>query len=405
MTTHTLESLCLAIVDCPHSTPVWTETGVLVLRSPNIRGGRLDLSEKSFTDEAHFAERIRRAEPRGGDLVITREAPMGEVAMISAGLRCCLGQRMVLLRPDPERVVGRYLLFALQSAYVRSQIMWAEGTGSTVSNLRIPDLKRLNVPVPDREAQEAIASALGALDDKLELNRRMSQTLEAMAQAIFQSWFVDFDGAPVNVQMRESTLGAEVARCGGLIQTGPFGSQLHAAEYLPVGVPVVMPQDMQDRRIHHARIAKVSEAKAATLARHRLNMGDVVYSRRGNVERHALVGLREAGWLCGTGCLLVRPGAAWPSQAYLSEWLNRPEARTWLRQHAVGATMPNLNTGILAALPIEVPNDAALTAFEQRLSPLREAQIALASEAETLAALRDTLLPRLLSGELTPAAA
>ena len=90
-----LADLCESIVDCPHSTPVWTGSGVVVLRNQNIRNGRLDLSEPSYTDEAHFVDRTRRALPTDGDLVITREAPMGEVCMIPPRLRCCLGQRMV----------------------------------------------------------------------------------------------------------------------------------------------------------------------------------------------------------------------------------------------------------------------------------------------------------------------
>ena len=96
-----LRDLCKSVVDCHHSTPVWTDTGVIVLRNQNIRNGRLDLSEPSYTDERHYAERTRRAAPRSDDLVITREAPMGEVCMVPAGLRCCLGQRMVLASTGP----------------------------------------------------------------------------------------------------------------------------------------------------------------------------------------------------------------------------------------------------------------------------------------------------------------
>src|SRR5688500_11637872 len=92
-----LIDLCEEIVDCPHSTPVWTDSGFVVLRSHNIRRGRLDLSSCSYTDLRHFLERTRRARPQAGDLVITREAPMGEVCLIPKGLKCCLGQRMVLL--------------------------------------------------------------------------------------------------------------------------------------------------------------------------------------------------------------------------------------------------------------------------------------------------------------------
>ncbi|MEQ1905078.1 MAG: restriction endonuclease subunit S, partial [Pirellulaceae bacterium] len=188
-----LSALCSEIADCPHSTPLWTDSGALVLRSQNIRNGRLDLSAKSYTDEAHFEQRSRRARLRGGDLVITREAPMGEVCLIPDGLRCCLGQRMVMLRPDPKKCDSRFLLYSIQSRAVQDEIKVNEGTGSTVSNLRIPLLEALPIPHPPLAEQKAIAAVLGALDDKIELNRRMNATLEAMARALFQSWFVDFD--------------------------------------------------------------------------------------------------------------------------------------------------------------------------------------------------------------------
>lgn len=188
-----LEELCTLVVDCPHSTPKWTDTGVVVLRSNNIRGGRLNLAERSYTDETHYQQRSRRAEIQAGDLVITREAPMGEVCIIPVGLRCCLGQRMVLLRPDAERCDGRFLLYALQSAPVQEQISWSEGTGSTVSNLRIPHLKALRIPTPPLAKQRAIAGVLGALDDKIEQNRRTARALERLARAIFRAWFVDFE--------------------------------------------------------------------------------------------------------------------------------------------------------------------------------------------------------------------
>ena len=194
-----LSALCEQIADCPHSTPVWTDAGALVLRSQNIRNGRLDLSNRSYTDEVHFEQRSRRARLRGGDLVITREAPMGEVCLVPEGLRCCLGQRMVMLRPDQQKCDSRFLLYALQSDAVQYEIKVNEGTGSTVSNLRIPLLEALQIPHPPLAEQKAIAAILGSLDYKIELNRRMNATLEAMARALFQSWFVDFD--PVRAKL------------------------------------------------------------------------------------------------------------------------------------------------------------------------------------------------------------
>ena len=206
-----LEELCEAVFDCPHSTPAWTDQGVVVLRSSNIRNGRLDLSSPSFTDEFHYEERSRRARIKAGDLVITREAPMGEVCLIPDNLRCCLGQRMVMLRPDQNQCHGQYLLYALQSKRVQDQIQSHEGTGSTVSNLRIPVLKQLLIPSPGIDTQKAIAHILGTLDDKIELNRKTNETLEAMAKALFKSWFVDFDPVRAKAEGRPTGLHAEIS--------------------------------------------------------------------------------------------------------------------------------------------------------------------------------------------------
>ncbi|KAB7677330.1 restriction endonuclease subunit S [Plesiomonas shigelloides] len=191
LATTRLADLCELVVDCPHSTPEWTDSGFIVLRNQNIRNGVLDLSSPSFTNKDCFLSRIKRAKPQEGDLVITREAPMGEVCLIPAGLECCLGQRQVLLRPR-KGVSGHYLFWALQSPYVQHQISWNEGTGTTVSNIRIPILKELNIPRL-LDSEDAVASCLNSLANKITLNRQINQTLEQMAQALFKSWFFDFD--------------------------------------------------------------------------------------------------------------------------------------------------------------------------------------------------------------------
>lgn len=188
-----LDEITEFIIDCPHSTPKWTDSGVVVLRNQYIRGGTLDLSNPSYTDEAGYEARIKRAVPSENDIVLTREAPMGEVCLIPKGLRCCLGQRMVLLRAKKNVVLPHFLLYVLQSPYLKHQISWNEGTGTTVSNIRIPLIKAFEIPTPPLHVQKKIAGLLSALDKKIELNRQTNQTLESMAQALFKSWFVDFD--------------------------------------------------------------------------------------------------------------------------------------------------------------------------------------------------------------------
>lgn len=153
-----------------------------------------------------------------------------------------------------------------------------------------------------------------------------------------------------------STLGEICERGGGMVQTGPFGSQLHASDYVPEGVPSIMPVNIGDNRVMAEGIARVREQDAQRLERHRVRKGDIVYSRRGDVERRALIRDDEAGWLCGTGCLLVRLGSRSAMEArFASYYLGHPAVREWIVRHAVGATMPNLNTGILSAVPVLVP--------------------------------------------------
>ncbi len=151
------------------------------------------------------------------------------------------------------------------------------------------------------------------------------------------------------------TLGAACTEGGGDIQTGPFGSQLHAADYVPIGIPSIMPQNIGDNRFNEHGIARITPEDARRLSRYLVRTGDIVYSRRGDVERRALVRTHENGWLCGTGCLRVRLGDKGANPQFVSQYLGHPRVREWIVRHAHGATMPNLNTSILGACPFLEP--------------------------------------------------
>ncbi len=166
------------------------------------------------------------------------------------------------------------------------------------------------------------------------------------ADALFQVARENWDWEP---------LGDVCRRGGGDIQTGPFGSQLHASDYVASGVPSIMPQNISQDRVDAEGIARITPSDAERLSRYLVKPGDIVYSRRGDVERRALITEREHGWLCGTGCLRVRFGEGVVDPVYASYFLSHPASRAWVVRHAVGATMPNLNTSILGALPFLLP--------------------------------------------------
>jgi type I restriction enzyme S subunit len=167
------------------------------------------------------------------------------------------------------------------------------------------------------------------------------------------------------------TLGQICDESGGGLQTGPFGSQLHASDYADNGVPNVMPQNIGDNRINSEGIARVPESDMSRLQKYWLQTGDIIYSRRGDVERRALVRDENEGWLCGTGCLRVRiADKSIHDPAFVSYALGLPESRAWIVRHAVGATMLNLNTSILAEVPLRLPRIAEQRAIAEVLGAL-----------------------------------
>jgi type I restriction enzyme, S subunit len=157
-------SICDLVVDCKNRTPPVVEAGeYAVVRTPNVRAGQFVREDLVFTDEASFREWTRRAVPRHGDVLITREAPLGEVCLAPRDLQICLGQRMMLYRPAEAKLDARFLVYACLSAGVHELLMSKVG-GSTVGHARVDDIRALTLPVPPLNEQQAIAEALGDAD-------------------------------------------------------------------------------------------------------------------------------------------------------------------------------------------------------------------------------------------------
>lgn len=426
-TQHTLESLCLLVVDCPHATPAWTESGVVVLRNQNIKGGRLDLSNPSFTDEAHYQSRIRRATPQAGDLVITREAPMGEVCQIPPGLTCCLGQRQVLLRPDPAKVDSRFLLYAIQSPYLQHQIAWNEGTGSTVSNLRIPVLRALRIPTPALDVQREVAQTLGALDDRITLLRETNATLEAIAQALFKSWFVDFD--PVRAKMEgrapegideataalfpdsfeESALGLvpqgwRVSRLGDVTERITKGTTPTTLKrpFVDSGVNFVKAESMTgEGGFFPEKFAFIDDETHELLKRSQLREGDVLISIAGTIGRIAVMSEDFLPANTNQAVALIRPMADILPSGLVNRFLRQSESQQRMSEKVVQAVQANLSLGTLSDLQVVVPpGSIARMLYESGLALVDASWKANDQRVRTLNTLRDTLLPRLISGQL-----
>ncbi len=169
--------------------------------------------------------------------------------------------------------------------------------------------------------------------------------------------------------MRTWSLADLIDRHGGRIQTGPFGSQLHQHDYSEFGVPVVMPKDIVAGRVDESSVARIPDSKARQLSRHVLKAGDIVFPRRGDIGKCALIDEAQEGFLCGTGCLKIEIPKGFYSPRFLYYYLGLREAVEWLERNAVGTTMLNLNTSILGK--VRIPDVDLL--FQERIASILSA--------------------------------
>ena len=373
----TIRELCSVVVDCPHSTPKWTANGKIVIRNNNIKHGRIDFSSPSYTDDEHFAQRIKRAKPQPGDIIITREAPIGDVGMIPENTECCLGQRMVLLRANQSVCDNFYLLYSLQSLYVQHQISWSEGTGTTVSNLRIPHLEQIQIPYLPLEQQAKISSVLRALEEKIENNRRLNDNLQQQAMSLYAEMFLNSSDSNVT----SGTLSD--------IAVITMGQSPSGSSYNEDGVGEVFYQGRAEfgfrfpkRRLFTTEPKRIAEA------------GDVLLSVRAPVGD---LNIAYERCCIGRGLGAIHSKTGHSSFVLYTMFALRSQLDVF---NGEGTVFGSINRDALNAIPIDIPPVTEIDQFEVVAHPIDELIRANCEENCRLEAIRDSLLPKLMSGEI-----
>lgn len=172
----------------------------------------------------------------------------------------------------------------------------------------------------------------------------------------------------------EAALGQLVSEGGGEIKTGPFGSQLHEADYVddPTAIPVVMPTDMSSGRINYSTVARIDEDKAAELKQHLVKKGDVLLPRRGDLGRHVLIRDSDVGAFCGTGSLRIRLGSSRLLPEFLAYFFSTGLGRQQLEAKASGVTMPNISTSSVREVSVRFPEPDLQLAIVSVISAYEE---------------------------------
>jgi type I restriction enzyme S subunit len=258
-----VSDICELIVDCVNKTAptVQEKTPYRMIRTTNIRNGRLDLSETKSVTKETFDIWTRRAKVKKGDILLTREAPLGEIGLVRDDDSIFLGQRIMQYRADSSKVVPLFLYYSFLGYDAQSQIRQFGGIGSTVEHIRVPDCSEIEINTPTIEDQTVIAETLSSLDEKIELNRKQNRTLEAIAQALFKRWFVEFEFPDENGRPYKSSGGAMQPSELGEI---PVGWNVGCiGDFVELGKEGVNPCDRPEDAFCHFSIPNFDDGQTA----------------------------------------------------------------------------------------------------------------------------------------------
>ncbi len=401
---------------------VYRDSGIAFIRSQNVGQGQFLDTGLAFISSEHAAELDNVAVCPGDLLLNITGASVARVCQVPAGvLPARVNQHVAIIRPDSTTLTPRYLLYALLNPAMQAMLLsWAD-SGGTRQALTKGMLESLMLPLPPLPEQRAIAHILGTLDDKIELNRRMSETLEAMARALFKAWFVDFEPVRAKLAGREpaSAPGPLAELFPARLVPSPLGEIPEGWRVGTLGeIAALNPESWNTKSapamIEYLDLSNVKWGRidccvqytwddAPSRAKRVLRLNDTIVGtvRPGNgsyayISREGLTG--------STGFAVLRPKQRdWAEYIYLAA--TAPDSIAALSHLAQGAAYPAVRPEVVANVEIVLAPDGLAQKFAHSVRSLMERFSASDSESRTLAALRDALLPKLVSGELRVAEA
>jgi len=382
----TMKDIVLGLYDGPHATPPVADDGPVFLGIGNVtEDGHLDLSQVRHIAEEDFGAWTKRIVPAPGDIVFTYEATLNRYAIIPTGFRGCLGRRMALIRPDERKVDTRFLFYTFFGAAWRETIEAHRLSGATVDRIPLSKFPSFPIDLPDLVTQCRIAEILGAYDDLIKVNRRRVALLEDMARGLFEEWFVRFRFPGHEAVAMVETPDGFRPSTWSLVRLDDI-LVLQRGFDLPAPVRSVGPYFVISASGRHGTH---TEAK--------VKGPGVVTGRSGTIGKVHLI--FEDHWPLNTTLYVKQFKRGGP--AFARQLLVHLD----LASSSSGSAVPTLNRNHVHGLQIAVASDDVLDRYEATAMGWLTLANTLNNQSETLAACRDLLLPRLISGQLSVAAA
>lgn len=387
--------LCIAHVDCVNRTAPVVEytTPYKMIRTTNVHNGFIDTDNVRFVTEETYKKWTRRLQPQKNDIILTREAPLGDVGKIRTDDNIFLGQRLYQFRPNPNKLNADYLLYSLLHSDLQGQIK-GYGSGSTVEHMRLEDIPNLLISIPPIQEQRKIAAILSAHDDLIENNLRRIKILEEMAQNLYREWFVKFrfpghekarfvesplGKVPEGWEVRNLLSVADVTY-GYAFQSNQFNSDFN-------GKPVVRIRDVLQGTSNTFSSEKVGD-------KYLVENGDILVGMDGDFHM--------GFWVGGQAYLVQRVARFRPKEEIgkYHLFLALLEPINHFNATITGTTVAHLGDKHIKTIEIKWPCVQLINQLNSILDPILAEILNLRIKNNNLRQTRDLLLPKLISGEV-----
>ena len=373
-----LENLLDKLIDYRGKTPKKTLSGIPLVTAKIVKNGTIN-GYTEYIAEEDYDKWMVRGFPKVGDVILTTEAPLGEVALLKEE-KVALAQRIVCLRGKNNVLDNTYLKYYLQSGKGQKSLS-ARESGTTVTGIKQAELRRVDIEYPAYDDQRRIASILSSLDRKIELNNKINADLEEMAQAIFKNWFVDFepfkDGKFVESELGIIPEGWKVG-CLGELCKFKRGKNLLTKNAIDEGIPVVA-GGLEPSCFHNVA-----------------NTGAPVVTVSGSGANAGFMKMYHVPvWASDCSFIDISCENFYFVYCFL-------KVNSKLLKHAqTGAVQPHVKPSDIHDFELIIPDKKSIIEFQDKVKPFYDRIAATQKESSRLSALRDTLLPRLMSGEIS----
>ncbi len=391
-----LKDICEFIVDCPHSTAKDEGGGYPLIRTPNVGRGRLVLHDVHRVCERIYNERNERAIPSEGDIILAREAPIGNAAIITHGQKVCLGQRVVLIRANRSLVNPMFLVYYLLTDEIQHRLK-NNANGAVVAHLNLNEIRELKISIPEIETQNKIAAVLSSFDEKLEINRRINDNLEQQAQASLKIW-----KEKVRRETHYSTKLETIASFVG-------GYSYKGKELVPSKIAMATIKNFNRnggfKLDGYKEIEPSDKIKPVQFA----NLYDILVAHTDLTQNAEVIGNTElvlsfGGYesiIFSMDLVKVEPKDVFPYKFLLAALLRDSDFKIHCMGYVNGTTVLHMSKKALPEFDVLLPEDEdSICQIDNYLSSIYRKMAEIVTENSRLACLRDTILPKLMSCEL-----